>query len=69
MNTKNKKGSALILAVAGTTLLALLGALFLLLARMDEQSTSSLQSYKALDAGVDAVIAKLAPVWFVRAMS
>ena len=56
----NKKGSALIMAIAVVTMLAIVGAMFLLMSRIEEGSTSSLEEFKSLDAAVDSVIATVA---------
>ena len=57
---RNEKGSALIMAIAVVTMLAIVGAMFLLMSRIEEGSTSSLEEFKSLDAAVDSVIATVA---------
>ena len=52
-------GSALILAVVLSTLLALVGVLFLMSARVNQLSTSAISENKELDFAVDSVVAEL----------
>ncbi len=67
MRTVNKKfskctfsaGSALILAVVLTSLLAVVGVLFVLITRIDKIATSAISDSKELDFAVDTVIAKI----------
>lgn len=58
--TSNKcVGSALILAVVLTSLLAIVGVVFVLLARVDKISTSAISENKELNLAVDTVIADI----------
>jgi DNA uptake protein ComE-like DNA-binding protein len=67
MTTVNKKfhkgtfsaGSALILAVVLTSLLAIVGVLFVLVTRIDKISTSAISESKELDFAIETVIAKV----------
>jgi hypothetical protein len=67
MKTVNKKfrkctfsaGSALILAVVLTSLLAVVGVMFVLVARIDKIATSAISDRKELDFAVETVIAKI----------
>ncbi|NQT01761.1 MAG: helix-hairpin-helix domain-containing protein [Planctomycetes bacterium] len=67
MKTVNKKfckctfsaGSALILAVVLTSLLAIIGVMFVLVTRIDKISTSAISDSKELDFAVETVIAKI----------
>jgi hypothetical protein len=67
MRTVNKKfrkctfsaGSALILAVVLTSLLAIVGVMFVLVTRIDKIATSAISDSKELDFAVDTVIAKI----------
>jgi len=67
MKTANKKfsrntfslGSALILTVVLTSLLAIVGVLFLMVSRVDEMATSAISENKELDYAVDTVLAKI----------
>ena len=67
MRTANKKfrkctfsaGSALILAVVLTSLLAVVGVLFVLITRIDKIATSAISDNKELDFAVETVIAKI----------
>jgi len=52
-------GSALILAVVLTSLLAIVGVLFLMITRIDKIATSAISENKELDFAVDTVIAKI----------
>ncbi len=52
-------GSALILAVVLTSLLAIIGTMFLMVARVDKISTSAISENKELNLAVDTVIAKI----------
>jgi hypothetical protein len=56
---KHYAGSALILAVVLSTLLALVGVLFLMAARVNQLSTSAISENKELDFAVDSVVADL----------
>jgi len=67
MRTINKKfrrsafsvGSALILAVVLTSLLAIVGVLFVMITRIDKIATSAISENKELDFAVETVIAKI----------
>ncbi len=67
MTTVNEKfrkstfsaGSALILAVVLTSLLAIVGVLFVLVTRIDKISTSAISDSKELDFAIETVIAKI----------
>jgi len=67
MRTINKKfcrstfsvGSALILAVVLTSLLAIVGVLFVMMTRIDKIATSAISEDKELDFAVETVIAKI----------
>lgn len=67
MRTVNKKfrkctfsaGSALILAVVLTSLLAIVGVMFVLVTRIDKIATSAISDSKELDFAVETVIAKI----------
>ena len=67
MTTINKKfrkstfsaGSALILAVVLTSLLAIVGVLFVLVTRIDKIATSAISESKELDFAIETVIAKI----------
>jgi len=52
-------GSALILAVVLTSLLAVIGMIFIMTARIDRMSTSAISDNKDLNAAVGAVVAKI----------
>lgn len=52
----SRGGSALILVVVLTVLLALIGAMFILMSRIDEMATKSLKPDRQLDAAVEAVV-------------
>jgi len=58
-NTGYENGSALILAVVLTSLLAIVGVLFVLTSRVDKIATSAISENRDLDMAVDAVIAKI----------
>jgi len=67
MRTADKKspndilniGSALILTVVLTSLLAIVGVLFVMVARVDKIATSAISENKELDFAVDTIIAKI----------
>ena len=67
MKTANKKfskntlsaGSALILAVVLTSLLAIVGVLFVMVSRVDKMATSAISENKELDLAVETVVAKI----------
>ncbi len=53
------RGSALILTVVLTSLLAIVGVLFLMVARVDRMATSAVSQSLELDLAVDTVVAKI----------
>lgn len=57
---KSRFGSALILAVILTALLAVIGTIFLLSSRVESMSTSSIEEEKALESAIDSIIKKIA---------
>jgi len=57
---RGQYGSALILAVVLTSLLAMVGVTFLLVSRVDKIATSSVTENKELELAVESVIAKIA---------
>ncbi|MBN2595086.1 MAG: hypothetical protein JXA81_16395, partial [Sedimentisphaerales bacterium] len=58
--TSNKcYGSALILTVVLTSLLAIVGVLFVMVSRVDKMATSSISESKELDLAVDTVVAQI----------
>lgn len=59
------KGSALILTVVLTSLLAIVGVVFLMISRIDRMATSGLSEDKQLDLAVDAVVGEISKqlVW------
>jgi hypothetical protein len=67
METADKKlsrkmlpaGSALILTVVLTSLLAIIGVLFVMVSRVDRMATSSISENKELDLAVESVIARI----------
>jgi len=52
-------GSALILTVVLTSLLAIVGVLFVMISRVDKMATSSISEYKELNFAVESVVAKI----------
>ena len=54
-----RAGSALILTVVLTVLLALIGVLFVMASRLGEMSTSSIADERRLDAAVDSVVGQI----------
>ncbi|MHC4440777.1 MAG: hypothetical protein ACYS3S_25795, partial [Planctomycetota bacterium] len=52
-------GSALILTVVLTSLLAIIGVLFVMVSRVDRMATSSISENKELNLAVDTVVAKI----------
>jgi len=54
-----RKGSALVMVIVLTVLLSLIGTLFIMMSRIDEMSTSSLQTDAELKAAVDAVVDRI----------
>jgi len=61
------RASALILTVVLTSLLAIVGVLFLMITRVDRMATSATSQNKELDLAVDAVVAKISEqlIWDV----
>ena len=59
-DTRYENGSALILAVVLTSLLAVVGVLFLMVARVDKIATSAISDNRELDMAIDAVTAQIA---------
>ena len=57
-----RAGSALILTVVLTVLLALIGVLFVMAARLDEMGTSSIADERELSAAVDSVVGQISKV-------
>lgn len=60
--TGSSRGSALILTVVLTSLLAILGVLFLLTMRMDRMATSATSQNRQLDLAVETVVAQIGNV-------
>lgn len=56
----SRAGSALILAVVLTSLLAIIGTMFILVSRVDKISTSAISENKELNLAVESVIARIA---------
>jgi len=56
---RTKRASALILAVVLTSLLALIGTMFLMAARVDSIGTSGISQNRDLDSAVEAVVANI----------
>ena len=54
-----RKGSALILTVVLTTLLATLGVLFVLISRIDKMAASAMSENRQLNFAIDTVVAKI----------
>ena len=59
LKRKNSIGSALILAVVLSALLAMVGVLFVLVARMNKMATSAVAENMELNLAVDTVVAKI----------
>ena len=59
-DTRYENGSALILAVVLTSLLAVVGVLFLMVARVDKIATSAISDNRELDMAIEAVTAQIA---------
>ena len=59
-DTRYESGSALILAVVLTSLLAIIGVLFLMASRVNKIAASSISQTRELDLAVDAVVAQIA---------
>jgi len=58
-DTRYENGSALILVVVLTSLLAIVGVMFVMVARVDRIATSAISENKTLDSAVEAVIARI----------
>ena len=58
-DTRYEIGSALILAVVLTSLLAIVGVMFLMVARVDRMATSGISENRELDSAVETVVAKI----------
>jgi len=58
-DTRYEIGSALILAVVLTSLLAIIGVMFLMVARVDRMATSGISENRELDSAVETVVAKI----------
>lgn len=65
--SKHAGGSALILTVVLTSMLAIVGVMFLMISRIDRMATSGISENKQLDLAVDAVVGKISAqlVWDV----
>jgi len=61
-DTRYENGSALILVVVLTSLLAIVGVMFVMVARVDRIATSGISENKTLDSAVETVIAKISQV-------
>lgn len=60
LNRSNlRTGSALVMVIVLTALLSLIGTLFIVMARIDEMSTSSIKAATELDSAVNAVVNKI----------
>ena len=59
MKSALSTGSALILAVVLTSILAIVGVLFVMMARVDKVATSAISENRELDLAVETVIAKI----------
>ena len=59
ISIKNSAGSALILAVVLSSLLAMVGVLFVMVARMNKMATSAVAENMELNLAVDTVVAKV----------
>jgi len=57
--SRKKAGSALILTVVLTTLLATIGVLFVLLSRLDKMAASAASENREINSAVDTVVAKI----------
>ncbi len=57
--TQNRVGSALILTVVLTSLLAIVGVMFVLVSRLDKMATSGLSENKELNSAAETVVAKI----------
>jgi hypothetical protein len=56
---RTKLGSALILVVVLTSLLAIIGAMFIMITRVDRMATSAISENKELDFAVESVVARI----------
>ncbi len=65
--SKHAGGSALILTVVLTSMLAIVGVMFLMISRIDRMATSGISENKQLDLAVDTVVGKISAqlVWDV----
>ena len=61
-SVNNRRGSALIMVVVLTVLLALIAAMFILMSRIDEMATKSIKPNYQLDAAVDVLVNKIGDV-------
>ena len=61
-DTRYEIGSALILAVVLTSLLAIVGVMFVMVARVDRMATSAISENKELNFAVETVVAKISQV-------
>jgi hypothetical protein len=59
LTSSHRGGSALILAVVLTSLLAMIGALFFMSSRVEKMSASSLANQQDLDSAVETVLARI----------
>jgi hypothetical protein len=57
--SREKGGSALIMAVVLTSLLAIVGVLFVMVARVDRIATSAISENKELNFAVETVVTKI----------
>ncbi len=59
LNKSPRAGSALILAVVLTSLLAIIGVLFVMVSRVDKMATSAISENKSLNLAVETVVTKI----------
>ncbi|MBL7185956.1 MAG: helix-hairpin-helix domain-containing protein [Phycisphaerae bacterium] len=59
LNKSLRAGSALILTVVLTSLLAIIGVLFVMVSRVDKMATSAISENKSLNLAVETVVAKI----------
>ena len=59
LNRSPRDGSALILTVVLTSLLAIIGVLFVMVSRVDKMATSAISENKSLNLAVETVVAKI----------
>ena len=62
--SRKNAASALILAVVLTSLLAIIGVMFIMIARVDKMATSAISENKELNFAVETVVAKIRRNWF-----